>query len=217
MEQTAVESTDGESLVKRLQSGDEAAFADLVRQLHPSMVRVASGYVDSHAVAEDVAQETWLAVVKGIHRFEERSSLRTWIFSILLNQARAHGGRERRTVPVSTLPQPEAGPVLDDSYFSHTNFLWGWEWAQPPQPWILDPADVMLAGELRAVIARTAATLPERQRLVFTLRDVEGWPADDVCSLLGLTQINQRSLLHRARAKIRTRLDDYLRNGGRDD
>ena len=191
-------------LVERLRAGDEEAFMELIRELNPSLLRVARMFVPTSALAEDVVQETWLAVLNGIDRFEGRSSLKTWIFRILTNTAKTRGERERRSVPFSTLDPEEGGfePAVERSRFTGTG-----HWAVLPRAW---PEDRLLANETRSIIERAIARLPPSQRTVITLRDVEGWTADEVRNALELSETNQRVLLHRARAKVRGALEQYL-------
>jgi RNA polymerase sigma-70 factor (ECF subfamily) len=190
--------------VERLQAGDEAAFMELIRELNPSLLRVARMFVPTSALAEDVVQETWLAVLNGIDRFEGRSSLKTWIFRILTNTAKTRGERERRSVPFSTLDPEEGGfePAVERSRFTGTG-----HWAVLPRAW---PEDRLLANETRSMIERAIERLPPSQRTVITLRDVEGWTAEEVRNALELSETNQRVLLHRARAKVRSALEQYL-------
>jgi RNA polymerase sigma-70 factor (ECF subfamily) len=191
-------------LVERLRAGDEDAFMELIRDLNPSLLRVARMFVPTAALAEDVVQETWLAVLNGIGRFEGRSSLKTWIFRILTNTAKTRGERERRSVPFSALDPEEGGfePAVERSRFTGTG-----HWAVLPRAW---PEDRLLANETRSVIERAIERLPPSQRTVITLRDVEGWTADEVRNALELSETNQRVLLHRARAKVRRALEQYL-------
>jgi RNA polymerase sigma-70 factor (ECF subfamily) len=191
-------------LVERLRAGDEEAFMELVRNLNPSLLRVARMFVPTSALAEDVVQETWVAVLNGIHRFEGRSSLKTWIFSILTNTAKTRGVRERRSVPFSALETEEGGfePVVERSRFTGTG-----HWAVLPRAW---PEDRLMAKETLSVIERAIERLPPNQQLVVTLRDVEGWTADEVRNALELSETNQRVLLHRGRGKVRRALEQYL-------
>ena len=191
-------------LVEKLRAGDEEAFMELIRGLNPSLLRVARMFVPTSALAEDVVQETWLAVLNGIGRFEGRSSLKTWIFRILTNTAKTRGERERRSVPFSTLDTEEGGfePAVERSRFTGTG-----HWAVLPRAW---PEDRLLANETRSLIERAIERLPASQRAVITLRDVEGWTADEVRNALELSETNQRVLLHRARAKVRGALEQYL-------
>jgi len=205
-----VERSPAESqLIEALRAGDEAAFAELVRMYHSSLLRVARIYVASRAAAEEVVQETWEAVLNGIERFEGRSSLKTWIFSILANRAKTKAKRERRTIPFSEFEPtrvPEAA-LEPERFRSPEDARWPGHWALPPQPW---PEDRLLAAETRDKLAEAIEQLPPMQRAVLSLRDVEGWSSEEVCNALGLTETNQRVLLHRARSKVRTALETYL-------
>jgi RNA polymerase sigma-70 factor (ECF subfamily) len=197
--------------VARLRAGDQAAFRELVAGNHAAMVRFASGYVPSTAVAEEVVQETWIAVIRGIDRFEGRSSLRTWIFRILANQARTRGARERRTVPVSALVAELADaeqPSVPIERFAGPPGRG--MWAQPPARWSDQPEERLLIGATFERFAETVMALPDNQRRVLVLRDVEGWTSEEVCELLELSEVNQRVLLHRARSRLRALLEDEL-------
>jgi RNA polymerase sigma-70 factor (ECF subfamily) len=179
---------------------------------HASLVRVAQVYVRDRQVAEDVAQDTWLAVIRGIDRFEARSSFRTWLFSILANQARKRGERERRSVPFSTLAarDTEDGPTVDpDRFLPEDAARWAGHWSAAPRPWDM-PEERLIGRETLDVIAAAIETLPEAQRTVISLRDVEGLDSSEVCELLDISEGNQRVLLHRARAKVRTALERYM-------
>jgi RNA polymerase sigma-70 factor (ECF subfamily) len=187
---------DDEALVAKLQAGDEAAFAMLVRAHHASLARLATSIVGSRALADEVVQDTWLAVVRGVHAFEGRSSLRTWLFRILVNRARTTAGKERRV---------DTGFDVESDRFDATGV-----WSAPPVPWS-EQVDDRLVAEQLAPMARTVIDmLPDLQRQVLLLRDVEGLPAADVADLLGVTDGNQRVLLHRARAKVRAELEAKL-------
>jgi RNA polymerase sigma-70 factor, ECF subfamily len=202
---------DDHPLVERLRAGDEEAFMDLVARWSPSMLRVARMYVPSQAVAEDVVQETWLGVLNGIDRFEGRSSLRTWVFSILVNRARTRGERERRTVPFASLARQEGEEEFDavdaDRFVGQGDGAGSW--AAPPVRWWEEPERALDSGEAVARIEAEIAKLPEMQRLVITMRDVEGMSSEEVRSALDISETNQRVLLHRARAKVRAALEDY--------
>ena len=201
----AVETVQSEAqLVAALRAGDETAFRKLVEMYHAMLVRVARMYVSTQAAAEDVAAETWLAVLEGIDRFEGRSTLKTWIFRILTNRAKTRGIREGRSLPFSALEPDE--PAVDADRF-RTDERWPGHWAAPPSGF---PEERLLASETRDVIERTIAGLPPTQRAVISLRDVEGWSAEEVCNALTLTETNQRVLLHRARSAVRAALERYL-------
>jgi RNA polymerase sigma-70 factor, ECF subfamily len=176
-------------LVERVRAGDEAAFADLVRRYQPGLLRVAEATVGSRAVAEEACQETWLAVVRGVHRFEGRSSFKTWLFHILLNRARSSAGKEQR----AGRPEEDVAERFDASG----------AWATPPVPWSEGVDDRIVAERLAHRVRELLPTLPEHQRQVVTLRDVEGISAADAAAVLGITDTNQRVLLHRGRARLR--------------
>jgi RNA polymerase sigma-70 factor (ECF subfamily) len=185
-------------------------FEALVEQHYGSMKRLARTFVASDAVAEEVVQDTWLAIVKGIDGFEGRSSLTTWMFSILTNKAKTRGARERRAVPLSCVGSPDADePAIDADRFQSDDDAWPGHWATPPRPW-QHPERRLLSLETRDRLKHALDDLPERQRVVVTLRDVEGFDADEVCELLDLSAENQRVLLHRGRARLRTALESYV-------
>ncbi|CAO5183277.1 RNA polymerase sigma-70 factor, ECF subfamily [Frankia sp. AiPs1] len=204
----AVDSADAR-LVRALRDGDEAAFARLVERWTPTMLAVANSCVPSRAVAEDVVQETWLAVLTGLHRFEGRSRLRTWVFSILVNIARSRGARERRSVPFSALSYDETAPTVAADRFLPSGDEWAGHWSAPPLAWDL-PESAALSGEIRSRLRAALDALPARQRAVVQLRDVLGLDPGEVCELLGLEPGNQRVLLHRGRARLRQALEDYM-------
>jgi RNA polymerase sigma-70 factor (ECF subfamily) len=195
-------------LVDALQRGDEAAFASLVEELTPSMLRVARMYVSSRAVAEEVVQDAWIGVLRGIDRFESRSSLKTWIFRILTNTAKTRGIREGRSVPFSSLGDEADGPAVDPERFLGDDSRFPGHWAAPPRAW--EGGDRLLAQEALDLIEREIATLPPAQAVVITMRDVEGFDSDEVCNALEISETNQRVLLHRARSKVRRALEEYM-------
>jgi RNA polymerase sigma-70 factor (ECF subfamily) len=199
------------ALVDALRHGDEAAFTTLLDRYQSSLVRLASMYVPNRQAAEDAVQDTWMGVVQGIHRFEGRSSLRTWLFRILVNRAKTKGVAERRQVPVSSLAEAEAhDDAVDPSRFFDQSSRWAGFWSAPPQSWEGIPEDRLLGKEVRALIEEVVAGLPQGQREVITLRDIRGLSAVEVCAVLDLSEANQRVLLHRARTKVRARLETYL-------
>ena len=201
-------------LIASLRAGDEAAFGRLVDRYHASLVRIARLYVSSQAVAEEVAQETWLGVLNGLDRFEERSSLKTWIFRILANIAKTRGMREGRSIPFSSAaPGEEEGAAVDPDRFIPADAERApRHWAIPPAVWSTEPDERLLAGEVRELILRTIDGLPPNQRACIVMRDVEGFGAEDVRNELGVGETNQRVLLHRARSKVRQALEDYFRD-----
>jgi RNA polymerase sigma-70 factor (ECF subfamily) len=197
-------------LVQSLRDGDERAFAEVVDQHGAAMLRVARLYVRDRAVAEEVVQEAWLGVLRGVDRFEGRSSLRTWLFRIVANVAKTRAIREARSVPLSALAGLEdEGPSVDPARFRGPEDRWVGHWATPPEDWSR-PEERLLTQETRDVIARAVEALPDGQRRVISLRDIEGWTAEEVCNVLEISETNQRVLLHRARTKVRRALDDYL-------
>jgi RNA polymerase sigma-70 factor (ECF subfamily) len=204
-------STADKTLVAAVRSGDERAFSSLVDRHSAAMVRVAMAYVPSRAAAEEVVQETWIAVIRGIDSFEGRSALKTWIFRILTNVAMRAGARERRSVPFSTLAAGEdtGEPTVDPERFLPPDheFFPG-HWAIMPTRWPT-PDEGLLAGETREVIVTAIAALPEAQRTVIALRDIEGWSSEEVSEALEITAGNQRILLHRARGRVRKAIEDY--------
>ena len=184
-------------LLQRLRAGDEQAFVVLVRRYHDSMIRLACSFVPSRAVAEEVVQDTWMGVLRGIGGFEGRSSFRTWLFRILVNRARTAGARERRSGAIG-----DAGPAVDQSRFDAAG-----AWVAPPEQWIEDIDDRLRAGKMAHRIRSAIEELPSRQREVVTLRDVEGLSSDEVCHVLEITDGNQRVLLHRGRSRVRQVLE----------
>jgi RNA polymerase sigma-70 factor (ECF subfamily) len=205
--------TDEEAaMVNALLQGDERAFEWLVQQHHTTLVRLALRYVHDPAVAEDVAQETWLHVLKGLPRFQFRSSLKTWMSQILMNRARTRARRDRRSLPfadtwLATLAEGEAA-VDQDRFVPSDSSTNADRWASAPRPFA--PEERVLAEETRSVVQGAIADLPVAQREVITLRDIEGQSAVEVCNTLGLTETNQRVLLHRARSRVRAALEQYL-------
>jgi RNA polymerase sigma-70 factor (ECF subfamily) len=199
-------------LLAALRSGDEAAFSRIVSDWSRPMLTLARGFVSTQASAEEVVQETWLAVLKGLDRFEGRSSLRTWVFRILVNTAKTRGVKEHRTLPWSTVGGEDAGPSLDPALFQSAGDAYPGHWRAAPSAW---PEEVavegsVLAGEVRRELRSVLEQLPERQRIVLTLRDVLGHSSDEVCELLEISQANQRVLLHRARTAARAGIAAYV-------
>ena len=188
-------------LIGALRSGDERAFTVLVERYHEPMLALAASFVPSRAVAEEVVQDTWLAALRGLGAFEGRSSLRTWLFRILVNRARSTGSKEQRSIPVA---DPE--PAVDPSRFGGDG-----AWADPPEHWIEAAERRMEAGKLAGQVRVWIDDLPARQREVVLLRDVEGMSSDDVCVVLALTEGNQRVLLHRGRSRLRQLIENELR------
>ena len=189
-------------LLRALRAGDEGAYMALVDKYGASLLRVAMMYVSSRAIAEEVVGDTWLAVVTGLERFEGRSSLKTWLFRILTNKAKTRGQREARTRPFSSFDGDEEGTAVDVDRFARDG-----AWVAPPRG---VPEERLLAGEARTVVDAAIAALPPNQRAVITLRDVDGFDAEEAREILGISDVNQRVLLHRARAKVRAALEGYL-------
>lgn len=198
---------DEAALLSALRDGDETVFCELVAQWSGPMLRLALAHVATRAVAEEVVQESWLTVLRALDRFEGRSALRTWVLGIVVNIARARGRQESHTVPLPF--------ELHDSAVEPARFLpadhprWPHHWAAEPVAWTT-PEDQLLAGESGRVIAEAISALPPAQREVLVLRDVEGLSGGEVCNILGLTDTHQRVLLHRARSRVRSRIERYL-------
>jgi RNA polymerase sigma-70 factor, ECF subfamily len=201
---------DETALIARLRDGDEAAFNSLVADLYPSMLAVARGYVRSRAVAEEVVQESWLGVLKGLDRFEGRSSLRTWVLKIVANVARTRAVREARSVPLSTFEGEGGEPSVDPGRFRGPDQPFPGHWLSPPTDWRRLPEERLTSLETIGVVQQAIEQLPEAQRLVITMRDVAGIDSDDVCDALGISAGNQRVLLHRARARVREALERHF-------
>jgi RNA polymerase sigma-70 factor, ECF subfamily len=203
---------DDSATVAALRDGDEVVFAELVDRHSSAMIRVAMAYVPSRAAAEEAVQEAWIAVVNGIDGFEGRSSLKTWIFRILVNIAMRSGAKERRSTPFSALAADDdtGEPTVDpDRFLPADHELFPGHWAIMPARWPT-PEEGLLAGETREVIAGAINELPEAQRTVIALRDVEGWSSDEVSEVLEISAGNQRVLLHRARSRVRNAVESYL-------
>jgi RNA polymerase sigma-70 factor (ECF subfamily) len=200
-------------LLDALRQGDEAAFMRVVDRYHGRMVRLALVYVGDQDVAEEVAQEAWLGVLRGLPRFEARSSLRTWIFHIVVNRAKTRAGREGRSIPFSALwEETDADEPMEDpaQFLPADHPRWPGHWVSFPRSWEQVPEERLLAIETLAYIGEAIEGLPPNQRMVITLRDVEGLPSDEICNVLGISETNQRVLLHRARTQVRRALAHYL-------
>lgn len=204
------ERADEAALVARLRERHEATFEELVDQLYPAMFAVARGYVRTRAVAEEVIQEAWLGVLKGLDGFEGRSSLRTWILQIVANIARTRGVREARSTPFSGFTIEDHEPAVDPSRFRDAGDPFPGHWHSYPTDWRTLPEERLLSRETLELVTRAIEELPDSQRLVITLRDVTGCSAEEVCDVLGLSDGNQRVLLHRARARVRAELERHL-------
>lgn len=202
-------------LLPALRRGEEDAFQSLVEKYHPALVRLATVYANDRAAAEEVAQDTWIGVLKGLNRFEGRSSLKTWIFTILVNRAKTRGQRDSRSLPFSALLSEETDsdePTVDPARFvSPLGALEGTgHWRETPANWDALPEAHVLSEETGGKIRAAIADLPTVQRQVITLRDIDGFSAEEVCNILEISETNQRVLLHRARAKVRKALEEYL-------
>jgi RNA polymerase sigma-70 factor (ECF subfamily) len=206
-------SADELKLVAALRRGDEAAFMALVELYQPAMLRVARMYLADRAAAEEAVQEAWLGVLRGLPSFAGRSSLKTWIFRIVANRAKTRATRGDRSIPFSALEGAgDAGePAVDPERFLPAGHEWQGGWAAPPQSWDSLPESRLLAAETREQIRAAVAALPANQRAVIALRDIEGWSSQEVCNVLDIGETNQRVLLHRARAKVRSALERYLK------
>ena len=200
-------------IVSRLRDGDEAAFTELMAAYNPALMRVALAHVRTRSVAEEVVQETWMGVLRGLDRFEGRSSLKTWIFRILTNIAISRGVRESRSVPFSSLADDEVEggeePVDPSRFFPADHDRWPGHWSLGPTRW-KTPEQGLLTGETLDRILLAVEALPPAQRTVITLRDIEGWSAEEVAATLEVSAGNQRVLLHRARSKVRAAVEDYF-------
>ncbi len=200
-----------EIVLERLLAGDESAFRALVDGYHARLRRLALVFVSDPATAEDVVQETWLAVLDGLRSFERRSALQSWIFRILTNRAKTRAIRDGRLLPFSALPsrEVEAEHAVDPSRFTQKG-----TWAEPPKAWNEEtPEQLLLRGEAMAHLQKALAALPANQRAVVTLRDIEGMDSEDVCNILEIGEANQRVLLHRARSKLRRALEPCMDGG----
>jgi RNA polymerase sigma-70 factor (ECF subfamily) len=211
---------DETALLESLRMGDETAFTWLVEQYHPSLVRLARLFVRDEGIAEELAQETWLAVLQGLEAFERRSSLKTWIFTILTNKAKTLGQRQKRTISLNELEDTlhpfdyaQGAPTVDPKRFNDASaekWFGHWALAVKPVSWAGIPEETFLSQETMALIKQAIDSLPEAQRIVITMRDVEEFSSEQVCNVLAISESNQRVLLHRARAKVRQTLEDYL-------
>jgi RNA polymerase sigma-70 factor (ECF subfamily) len=204
---------DDQFLVERAREGDEEAFAVLVRRYTPMLTRLARMYVPTDALAEDVVQETWVAVLRGLDRFEGRSSFKTWLFRILVNRAKTRGVREHRSIPFASVGAGDGaegaedgeGPTVDPARFTSEG-----AWTSAPADWHDDPEASLDSAEALRITRAAIDELPERQKIVITLRDLEGLSSDEVRNVLDLSETNQRVLLHRARTKVRKALEDWI-------
>jgi RNA polymerase sigma-70 factor, ECF subfamily len=198
------------ALVARLRDGDERAFEEVVAAFYPSMIAIARGYVRSRAVADEVVQEAWLGVLRGLDRFEGRSSLRTWVLQIVANVARTRAVREARSIPMSAFVVEGDEPSVEPERFHGPDEPYPGHWRSYPTDWRTLPEQQLLSRETLDVVSRAIEALPEAQRLVITMRDVTGCSSEEVCEALGVSEGNQRVLLHRARSRVRAELERHL-------
>ena len=208
-----VASADDLLLIEQLRSGDEAAFVSLVDRYHATMMRLAMVYVTAWMVAEEVVQEAWVGILEGLHRFEGRSSLKTWMFRILTNRAITRAQREGRSIPFSSLPEHDidlAEPAVEPDRFLPADQQWAGHWVSFPSNWQEMPEERVLSQETRARLEKAIEALPPGQRQIIIMRDIEGWTSEETCTFLGISEGNQRVLLHRARSKVRGMLEKYF-------
>lgn len=203
---------DENSLLNSLRTGDEASFMWLVEQYHPSLVRLARLFVRDEAVAEEVVQDTWLAVLQGLTQFEGRSRLKTWIYTILVNKAKTRGQREGKFHAFSDLHGNDTSSptVAPERFIDDPTDEWFNHWKEAPSMWTSIPEEELISRETMDVIQQAINTLPEGQKMVITLRDIEELPSQEICNILGISETNQRVMLHRARARVREALENYL-------
>jgi RNA polymerase sigma-70 factor (ECF subfamily) len=194
-------------VIAALRAGDERAFLTLVKDVHPAMVRVASTFVSSPDIAEEVVQEAWVGVLKGLPRFEQRSSLRSWIMVIVANCARSRGVREARSIPFSTVEDADEEAVDPSRFLPESDPHYPGHWAIPPAPW---PDEQVATQQTLERVRRAIDVLPPNQRAVITMRDVHGWSSEETCEALGISDVHQRVLLHRARSRVRAHLEEYF-------
>jgi RNA polymerase sigma-70 factor, ECF subfamily len=205
---------DETTLIDAIKRRDELAFVQLVERYQAPLLRLALLYARTRAVAEEVVQDTWLGVLQGIDGFERRSSFKTWLFRILVNRARTRAAREGRMVPLSadeTAVVSQEASVPADRFLGPEHPEWPHHWLVPPKAW--SPEEALLTRETLAFVGRAIAELPPAQREVITLRDIQGWTAEEVCNVLEITETNQRVLLHRARSRVRGALERHIDRG----
>jgi RNA polymerase sigma-70 factor (ECF subfamily) len=210
MSDTHVASPADLAIVERLRAGDETTFMMLVAEHQAAMLRIARMYVSSRAVAEEVVQDAWLGIVKGLDRFEGRSSLRTWIYRIVSNLAKTRGQREGRTIPFSALAGDDEQPAVDPEWFQAASERFPGGWRAFPDDWRGVPEDRLIGHETLERIGHAISALPPLQAEVIRLRDILGWTSEEVRNALDVSETNQRVLLHRARSRVRRAVDAYL-------
>ncbi len=203
--------TEDSALVEALQNGDESTFEQLIQKYQASMVRVAMLYVADRTIAEDVVQDTWIGMLQGLGKFEGRSSLKTWIFSILTNRAKTRAEKEGRQQGVSFDDLGGDEPAVEQERFTGTDHPFTGHWAELPDDWGGVPENRLLSAETQSVIQTAIEALPPNQRAVIRLHDIEEWTTQEICNILEISESNQRVLLHRARSKVRAALERYFR------
>ena len=199
-------------VVRQLLDGDEAAFAALVEQLHPSIVRLACAFVRDRATAEEVAQDAWLAVLNGLASFQGKSSLKSWIFAIVVNRAKSRGKREARSIPFSALASEESRDrelAVSPDRFLGPDTQWPGHWMRPPESWGDNPEVRLLHVETMGILAQLLDQLPPAQRSVVIMRDVAGFDPETICNELDVSETNMRVLLHRGRSRLRAALEQH--------
>jgi RNA polymerase sigma-70 factor (ECF subfamily) len=205
---------DDAKLIDAIRRRDESAFVQLVGRYQGPLLRLALVYAGRHAVAEEIVQDTWVAVLQGIDGFENRSSFKTWLFRILVNRARTRAEREGRMAPFSVqahgVREPWEGAVPEDRFLGADHPEWPYHWAAPPRAWAGPPEEQLLTRETLELVHQAIAALPPSQREVITLRDVQEWTSEEVCNVLEITETNQRVLLHRARSRVRRALERHF-------
>lgn len=204
-------SQDDMELLTALRAGDEAAFTLLVERYHENMVRIAALYVRDAQIAQEVAQETWVAMLNSLDRFEGRSSLKTWLFSILTNRAKTRASREDRYVPLALTDELDDEPSVPAHRFYAPGELHADHWTAEALPQLWDPEAALLVGEINAVLEQAIDALPAHQRAVIRLHDIEGFTSEEICNILQISATNQRVLLHRARSRARAALEAYFK------
>jgi RNA polymerase sigma-70 factor, ECF subfamily len=209
-QRAAAAATEDAEILARLRAGDERAFARLVESYHGTMIAVARTYAKTAEVAEEAVQETWLGVIKGLDRFEGRSSLKTWIMRILVNTAMTRGGREARSVPFSSVAPAEEEPAVGPDRFRPPGEAFAGHWNRYPGDWSALPDERLLGSETVGVVKLAIEELPASQRAVIAMRDIAGFSAEEVCEVLDVSAGNQRVLLHRARSHVRSALERHL-------
>jgi RNA polymerase sigma-70 factor (ECF subfamily) len=213
MADSATSASDADlELLDALRKGDEAAFMTLVDRYQSSMKRIALLFVSDPALADEVIQDAWIGVLRGLSTFQGRSSLKTWIFSILTNRAKTIARREGRYVPLAS-SDSDYEPAVSPDRFDPPGTEWAGHWTTFPASWDTIPEARLLSDETQALIRRVIDALPPGQMRVIVLRDVEGWSSEEICNALEITETNQRVLLHRARSKVRQALEDYFAEG----